>query len=208
MAIGVNWAEVWGPVWKEVWVSTLVEVPDVVGETQAAGTATLEGEGFVVAVSTAYSSTVAAGLIISQDPVGGVEYPAGGTVEIVVSLGEAPVSENKGAGRKRRRRRLIVEIDGREFEVSSPSEALSLLEQAKDVAQAQVAKARAAPVRIARGIQRPRIRTAAPELKQIVAQARKEIVSLYDGLARDVEIAALMAKANEEEEEALIRLLM
>lgn len=65
----------------------LVEVPNVVGETQAAGTATLEGVAFVVAVQTAYSSTVAAGLIIEQSPAAGIEAVEGSTVTITVSLG-------------------------------------------------------------------------------------------------------------------------
>lgn len=65
-----------------------VTVPDVVGETQAAGTATLEGDGFVVAVDFANSSTVAAGDIISQSPAGGESVAAGSTVTITVSLGE------------------------------------------------------------------------------------------------------------------------
>ena len=69
---------------------TLVEVPDVVGQSQANGTAELEGVGFVVAVATAYSSTVPAGDIISQSPIAGTDYPAGGTVTITVSLGEEP----------------------------------------------------------------------------------------------------------------------
>lgn len=89
MAIGTNWAEVWDPVWGPVWQGSaaLVEVPDVIGETQAAGTATLEGVAFVVAVETAYSSTVAAGLIIEQSPAAGIEAAEGSTVTITVSLG-------------------------------------------------------------------------------------------------------------------------
>jgi hypothetical protein len=91
MAIGVNWAEIWAPVWGPVWTQTPpVPVPDVVGETQAAGTAELEADGFVVAVATAYSSVVAAGTIISQDPVAGSTPGTGATVTITVSLGEAP----------------------------------------------------------------------------------------------------------------------
>ncbi|HEX7114976.1 MAG TPA: PASTA domain-containing protein [Steroidobacter sp.] len=88
MAIGVNWAEIWAPVWGPVWVSTLVEVPNVVGETQADGTSILEAAGFVVAVETAHSSSVAAGKIISQSPSAGSEASAGATVTITVSLGE------------------------------------------------------------------------------------------------------------------------
>jgi predicted nucleic acid-binding protein len=118
-----------------------------------------------------------------------------------------PEATQKPAGRKRRRR-LLVEIDGQEFEVSSPSEALSLLARAREVAQAQVEKARKAPVRIASGVARPRIRTGSPELRIVVDQARSEILSLYDGLERDIEIAALMQAADEEEEETIIRLLM
>jgi hypothetical protein len=114
---------------------------------------------------------------------------------------------NSGAGRKRRKERYYVEIDGQEFEVSSPSEALSLLARARDVAEAQIEKARASPVRVARGIRRPRITTDSPELRAVVRQAREEITSLYDAAIRDLEIAALM-KAADEEDEALIRLLM
>ena len=68
-----------------------VTVPDVVGETQADGTSTLEGAGFVVSVETAYSSVVPVGEIISQAPAGGAFAVSGSTVVITVSLGEAPV---------------------------------------------------------------------------------------------------------------------
>lgn len=75
-----------------------VEVPDVVGETQAAGTATLEGAGFVVSVATAYSSIVPAGTIISQSPTGGSFAASGSTVTITVSLGEAPAADQTATG--------------------------------------------------------------------------------------------------------------
>lgn len=194
------------------WAESGVEVPDVVGETQAAGTATLEGEGFVVAVDTAHSSTVAAGDIISQSPSAGAEVPAGSTVTIIVSLGEAPVSDNKGAGRKRRRRqKLLVEIDGHDFEVRSVEHAVALLDRAKELAVKQIAKARAAPVRVDRGVtlKRPSIRTDSDELRPLVKQKRAEIIELYDALLRDLEIQYLLARAQEaDDEEALLRLLM
>lgn len=118
--------------------------------------------------------------------------------------------KDSGAGRpKRPRRRLLVEINGEDFEVSSAEEARVLLAQAKQIAEKAIEKARTAPLRVRRGISRPRISTPAPELKQVVAEARQDIVSLFDGLARDLEIAALMRKQFEdEEEEALIRFLM
>lgn len=118
--------------------------------------------------------------------------------------------KNTGAGRpKRPRRRLLVEINGQDFEVSSTDEARVLLDQARQVAAAAIQKARKASVRIPGGVPRPRIVTEAPELKQVVAEARREIVDLFDGLARDMEIAALMRKQMEQDEEDdLIRLLM
>jgi hypothetical protein len=188
---------------------TLVTVPDVVGETQLNGTNTLEAALFVVSVQNAYSSTVAQGLIISQDPEGGSDAPEGSVVFIVVSLGDEPVSENKGAGRpKKKRRRLIVEIDGQDFEVSSEDDALALLEQARQLAVVEVEKARAAPVRVNHGIQRPRIVAKTPELKPVIAKAKREIANLYDDAIRDLEIRALIAKADEDEEEALLRFLI
>jgi hypothetical protein len=78
-----------------------VLVPNVVGQSQASATTELEGDGFVVAVSTAHSSIVPAGDVISQSPAAGLEVPAGSTVTITVSLGEAatpPVQENAGGG--------------------------------------------------------------------------------------------------------------
>jgi beta-lactam-binding protein with PASTA domain len=67
-----------------------VAVPNVVGQTQAAATASLTGAGFTVSVTTAASTTAAAGTVISQTPTGGSTAPAGSNVAIVVSLGTAP----------------------------------------------------------------------------------------------------------------------
>ena len=75
-----------------------VTVPDVVGDLEAAGTAEIELLGLTVSVTTAYSSVVAIGLIISQNPAGGSEVAPGSNVAIVVSLGEAPVASSSGGG--------------------------------------------------------------------------------------------------------------
>jgi hypothetical protein len=105
----------------EVWQNTPpVEVPDVVGQSQADGTSALEADGFVVAVATAYSSTVAEGNIISQVPTGGTMALSGSTVTITVSLGEAPQTEQGGGwsfwfryeqerDRRRKRRQALEE---------------------------------------------------------------------------------------------------
>lgn len=105
MAIGVNWAEIWGPVWANVWNQTPpVEVPDVVGQDQSSATVDLEADGFTVAVVTAHSSTVPIGLVISQEPEGGQLAGAGSQVTITVSLGEAPVSGGGHYAPRRKRR--------------------------------------------------------------------------------------------------------
>ena len=65
-------------------------MPNVVGQTRAAATASLTGAGFTVSVTTAASTTVAAGIVISQTPTGGTLAAGGSNVAIVVSLGTAP----------------------------------------------------------------------------------------------------------------------
>jgi beta-lactam-binding protein with PASTA domain/Ca2+-binding RTX toxin-like protein len=67
-----------------------VAVPNVVGQTQAAATTSLTNAGFTVTVTTAASTSVQAGTVISQTPTGGSTAPAGSAVAIVVSLGTAP----------------------------------------------------------------------------------------------------------------------
>ena len=70
-----------------------VSVPNVVGLTQAAATTAITGAGLVVGtVSTQNSASVAAGSVISQNPVGGTSVAPGSAVNLVVSSGPAPVS--------------------------------------------------------------------------------------------------------------------
>ncbi len=77
-----------------------VIVPNVVGQTQLQGTIDLQADLFAVAVGNAYSNTVPAGFIISQDPVAGSSEVQGSTVTIIVSLGPSGAS-TAGTSRKR-----------------------------------------------------------------------------------------------------------
>lgn len=118
-----------------------------------------------------------------------------------------PNRRNTGAGTTRKKRRKqYVEIDGQDFEVSGPEEAIALLERAKALVTQAIEKTQTS-VRVRPGITRPRIRTTDPELRPIIRQAQADITKLYDDAIRDFEIRALMAQADEEEE-AIIRLLM
>jgi hypothetical protein len=68
-----------------------VDVPDVVGLAQAAAETAITGAGLDVGtVTTENSDTVAAGDVISQDPVAGTSVPVGSAVDLVVSSGPAP----------------------------------------------------------------------------------------------------------------------
>ena len=63
-------------------------VPNVVGLTQAAASTAITNAGLVVGtVTTASSSTVAAGAVISQNPSGGASVASGSSVNFVVSSG-------------------------------------------------------------------------------------------------------------------------
>lgn len=93
-----TWGQSWGTSWGAAWDAELVEVPSVVGETEASATSSLEGDGFVVAVETAYSNVVEAGLVISQVPAGGEFANSGSTVVITVSRGPKPEEDESPTG--------------------------------------------------------------------------------------------------------------
>jgi beta-lactam-binding protein with PASTA domain len=70
---------------------TEVEVPNVVGQTEADAISAIMSEGLVAASSEEPSDDVPNGSVIAQDPVGGSEVVAGSTVDIAVSTGpDAP----------------------------------------------------------------------------------------------------------------------
>ena len=69
-----------------------VEVPGVVGETEQAARAALVNAGFEPVPAWAYSETVQAGLVISQNPAQGVSAPRGSPVSFTISLGAEPPS--------------------------------------------------------------------------------------------------------------------
>jgi eukaryotic-like serine/threonine-protein kinase len=73
-------------------------VPDVVGMTKADALSSLSQAGFKVDTTSAYSSTVDSGKVISQNPSGGGAYAAKSTVTIRVSKGEQPIVVPKLVG--------------------------------------------------------------------------------------------------------------
>lgn len=65
-----------------------VEVPDVVGMTEAEGTAELGKKGFPVNKTEDYDEYIQAGNIITQSPKAGEKAPSGAAVTITISLGK------------------------------------------------------------------------------------------------------------------------
>ena len=64
-----------------------VEVPDVVGMTEAEAVSTLVNKGFVPNKVDGYDDFIKEGSIISQDPVAGSKAPSGATITIRISKG-------------------------------------------------------------------------------------------------------------------------
>lgn len=116
-----------------------------------------------------------------------------------------------GAGRSRRRRPHVVEIDGHDFVVGSAEEAEALLESARQEAEEvarkaveRASKVKNRPVRkviadARKALAPPEIR--APGIEDYAAQVTQHIEALYADALRTIEIAALIAKREREDED-------
>jgi beta-lactam-binding protein with PASTA domain len=77
-----------------------IVVPDVTGMTQAEADTAMTAVGLIVDITTyQYSQTVATGLVISQNPVGGTMVPVGSSVDVTLSLGPPPAETVSGGNR-------------------------------------------------------------------------------------------------------------
>ena len=71
-------------------IVNLVAAPNVVGMTRAAAEMAIVAASLTVGTETEqYSSTVAAGLVLTQDPVAGTSIAQGSSVSLIISLGPA-----------------------------------------------------------------------------------------------------------------------
>jgi trans-2-enoyl-CoA reductase len=113
---------------------------------------------------------------------------------------------------------MFVEIDNETFEVRDAQHAQALLDRAREMAQVHAQKL--AEKMVSRETNRkvgkkpvslptPRISSPDPELREVVRQARKAINEVYRSAAIDTELAMLMLrKVQEEDEEEAILLLL
>jgi hypothetical protein len=120
------------------------------------------------------------------------------------------------AGRKTQRTRSFVEIDGQQFEVRDAQHAQALLERAREVARTHAQELATQAVQSTRKVGKrpialptPQITSPDPELREVIREARKSFNELYRSTAIDTELALLMARQLElEDEEEAILLLM
>ena len=68
-----------------------VTVPNVVGQTEAAASAAILALDLTFTLTHTYSATIAAGSVISQNPVAATEVDAGSNIALVISDGPEPV---------------------------------------------------------------------------------------------------------------------
>lgn len=185
-------------------------------QIQAAGTLT-SGQSPITGTP-ALAQIAVTGTLVLTLPITGT--PSIGQILASGSLtGPAAVSVSTGAGRSRRRRRYVIEIDGQMFEVADSLEAEYLLRQARELAE------RKANIEVKRQVQKirrrrktdtairielPEIRTTVPDLKPLVAKYRAEIEAIYRQAAEDAELRVLLRRKlrAEDEEEAIISLLL
>jgi len=78
-----------------------VSVPDVTSESEGQAKATLEDRGFNVTATSQVSTTVPAGNVISQSPVGGSNAASGATINLVVAKAPPTVAVPSVVGQKR-----------------------------------------------------------------------------------------------------------
>jgi beta-lactam-binding protein with PASTA domain len=74
-----------------------VDVPGVVGGSEEDANSALTAAGLVVGITIyEYNDTVAADVVLSQNPTGGTTVPAGSSIDLVVSLGQPQVPDVVG----------------------------------------------------------------------------------------------------------------
>jgi hypothetical protein len=125
-----------------------------------------------------------------------------------------PEPEQTPAGR-RTKRRYYVEIDGQSFAVQSPEEAQQVIAHARALAEqaatlaAQKVEAKRKPAPKVRPVRlKAPVVTASPELRIDLAPIRAEFARIYQDAATALELRLLLHKAQQDDEEEAILLLM
>jgi hypothetical protein len=194
------------------------------GETTTSNdrTVALDGAGFAAGYGSPFASPLAfpagLGLTLAQETIGPINVALTGeaiTSGQGVLTPPAAVSTDAGSSKKKRRKH-VVEIDGQIFEVASEDEALDLLAQAKEAAQelaqrtvqkSAAAKPREAVNEAREALKQPHI-VASDDLTDQAKTLEREIDEIYRAAIDAIEAEARKRRAEEDEENALIQLLL
>jgi hypothetical protein len=146
---------------------------------------------------------------------------SGGFFSLLLEIGGGALpSARPLVGGSPKRRRYRLSIDGEEFDVRSPEEAQALLEQARQLAQerAETALQRANKAKGRRkteilkdarkALPEPRIEVDDQALQAMVQTMVGEISALYRSTLQAIEISALLRRVEQDEEDALLALLL
>ena len=191
---------------------SLTTVPDVVGQDEASATTEITGVGLTVTVTTAYSSVVAAGLVISQSPAAGAEVAPGSAVTIVISLGDAPVTDTPSGGggfyldyelsiakrRKRKKELEEAEEEAKALQDAVDAEIAQLLhaQERKDEEREHLERIRALVAKY------PQEKLDVERVDNALKMAQlKQTIASYEALEREIE------RMNEEEDFMVMTLL-
>lgn len=189
-----------------------------------AGSITLTGYAPTVVVRADQIVAVPAATLTLTGFAPGVAYTANNTISVpagalsltgyapTVSNGEVvEVKRQTGAGRPRRRQRVVIAIDGEDFVVESEEEAVALLDQAKEAAQEKAEQAikRAAAARkreprkvladASKALEVPTI--TAEGMSDYAAETVAAIEELYRSAMRTIEVAAMLSRRDRDEED-------
>lgn len=196
-----------------------------------AGSITLTGYAPTVVVRADQIVAVPAATLTLTGFAPGVAYTANNTISVpagalsltgyapTVSNGEVvEVKRQTGAGRPRRRQRVVIAIDGEDFVVESEEEAVALLDQAKEAAQEKAEQAikRAAAARkreprkvladARKALEVPTI--TAEGMSDYAAETVAAIEELYRSAMRTIEVAAMLSRRDRDEEDEEVLLLL
>jgi len=137
------------------------------------------------------------------------------TQGVIVASAVSSTRVSQDAGGRAKRQLYLIKVDGKEFATQSLSEALSILNEVKNLARLHAQRiSREATGRVLAG-SREKLTTALPKiaasrpLAAVVREVRSEIKDIYAAAFRDAEIAMyfeMLRRADEDEDEMMLLL--
>lgn len=196
---------------------SLVKVGNVTGNKENEAISTLEKAGFSVSVSKEYSSSVAEGVVIRQEPAADTEKNYGSKVVIYISRGAQMLTVNNVVGKKRSEAENTLKKTGFAVEVKETYN--SAVTPGKVIKQSPAAdeklkKGGKVTIYVSKGKQKFDVANVygMPENEARTALAKFDVNVVYDGYSNDIPYGSVLsqepAAATSLEEGSVIRLTL